>query len=1317
MGKIKTLLIPAVVVVGLWGLNHYYLTPQLESFLLTKLESYSSKNLPVTIKASSLHINLLKLSGTAKNISTTENKDLGVPAISTDEVRMHLDLLRLLSGQLMVSAVVVDGLSTEIALDPLLKSDTGPSKLPLEELFNILESVPIKRLILQDIDLKLSSEKYNLSSSIKKGHLTITNHNKSINARVNIPELDADLKKMGIFKGSISLAATLDENDLRINNATLNLGDSEISGVGSIAEFATVSEKFKSQFSIQANIDLSDLYTEFKKIAPSSKLPIISGKLVTQSDIRFNGYENPEVTGQIETKSVHVGSFVIGDANIEGKYKNKKISLADVHVSHPAGEVELKNSEFNFDEQYNFKSTLNLKNLELHDLFAAIDLKDVPVGIKLQGSAPCAGTIFPDFYLTCDDVTLSGQNLWIKNSLTDREDLFNIDRMGASGRVSINAQKVYYKAKVSLGDGLGSSEGVIDYEQGFNIKFESPSVDFKNVRNLAHLNLKGTTSIKGFTSGDSHAAIFDMNLGAKNFTFDQFYLGNISSLLKYRAGTLHFNDIQGAVNRSSYLGNLDVMLNDSVLQGEFSLPNVELADVKTILADFYLIPLEIAGTGKAQAKVYGPLDFWKLNYDLKSNFKEVMLAGEAFDKLDANLSALNGNIHFDDVLLKRGTGSVRLNGNITSEQELNMIFDGRNWRLEESPRMNALSSDVFGVLNFGAHITRTVEDPLVKVNGKISDTVIDNREIEDSILNLEITKKYLQGKFNIFNSRVLGELEWPLLPGNPLKINATATDWDFSSALALLGGTQLANEYESNLSAKVQLSSESGILRKASGSVDISRLYLKRGDLSFDNQGPLQISMENGLTSLKNFILKGPNTLLQLTGQNFTDERLAIDIKGNTDLRLLQIFTPFLEELGGNVKVSAQVRGSLLSPNISGAATGINNFLKVKGFPHPLEKLNADVTFSQNKILINSIKGQMAGGTVTGEGRVELKGPSDNPIYIRGRLENATLNVPDRVRSSGSADVLLTGQKLPYTLSGTYQANSAYIDKEFTESSGVSEVKQSRYLPRFIRESNASALILDLTVDLNKNIVVNNSLMNGQIEGRLQVKGAPENPILFGRIKTDKKAKVIFKDKVFDVQSGIIDFKDPSEINPDLYISATSHINDYDITLIAQGPSKNLSITLTSIPPLPEQDIISLIALGITSSAMEQNTQSRQQAEQVGAEIGGAVLAKPINKQLESTLGLNLSVTSDYDSTRNISVPKITLSRKLTDKMKVSGSRPVGNSESYDLKLEYILNNNITAIGSFETKGNSEDSNNSQGTRRESQSIFGLDLEFKREFK
>jgi len=725
----------------------------------------------------------------------------------------------------------------------------------------------------------------------------------------------------------------------------------------------------------------------------------------------------------------------------------------------------------------------------------------------------------------------------------------------------------------------------------------------------------------------------------------------------------------------------------------------------------------VQGLGSAKAHVDGPLNFWKLNYNLESAFKKVSIGPETFDLLNFNVSAKDGNMKTDKVSLQRGNGTLVLQGGIGSDQVMDLYADGKNWKLEESDVISKINSNILGNLNFAAELKDSVKTPQVMIKGAITDTLFEEQEIPNSNFILRFNRDSFGAQLSLFGDKVQGEFQLPFEKGRaPLAIKMKTNNWNYSSLLGLIGGANLAGEYSSSLTSSVDLRSEAGDLFKASGKVHVDALNLKRGTLSLSNNGPIEIESDAGIVRIKNFHLQGPDTNLQIRGENFTADRLNVAVNLQTDMHLLQIFTPFLDDLGGVILVSTTVSGSVAKPEILGTLNTSNAFIKLKGFPHPLERLSTEVVFSQTKVLINSIRAQIAGGTLSGDGGISINALRDIPTSIRLRMDNVTFNVPDKVRSSGNADLLLSGRWFPFTLSGTYHVHNALVEKEFTEEGGVTGIRQSFYLPKVLREGHFEPVLLDLQLILDRNIVVKNSLIDGSVSGQLQVKGPPGNPVLLGKITTEKKSRLIFKDKIFDIQNGLIEFNDPNEINPNLYISAQSRINEYDVTLLAQGPSKNPGIRLTSVPPLPEQDIISLIALGVTSSAMDQNLQSRQQAEQLGVEIGGAVLAKPISQKLESAFGLNLQITSQYDSTRNISVPKVTLSRRLSDRVKVSGSRPVRDSQSYDLKLEYLINSNWTAIGSFESRG-TEENTTLQSIQPESQSIFGLDLEFKREFK
>ena len=86
---------------------------------------------------------------------------------------------------------------------------------------------------------------------------------------------------------------------------------------------------------------------------------------------------------------------------------------------------------------------------------------------------------------------------------------------------------------------------------------------------------------------------------------------------------------------------------------------------------------------------------------------------------------------------------------------------------------------------------------------------------------------------------------------------------------------------------------------------------------------------------------------------------------------------------------------------------------------------------------------------------------------------------------------------------------------------------------------------------------------------------------------------------------------------------------------------------------------------------------------------------------------------NQYDSNRNANVSKATVSRKITNKIQASASRALGTDPSTEVKIQYFFNNNVSAIGNWEGR----EFEGTENSDRQSQSVFGLDLEFKREFR
>ncbi len=1315
------LVTPAAIILSLMALSKVMLEPRLERWLLAEIQSYSQQNLPVEIRAQKFSLSFFRPSALLSGIYIAPKPELQnlLSPITVQSVRVNLDLFALISGQVKLSALVVDSVRGEINIDPLMESKGPPSQIPMDQIFQLAEKIPLQRLFVQDINLKLTSKKLNAHVDIQSGGLLLSNMAKNITAKVDISRLNFNSAESGDLSGGVDAHLYLTRQSLRIIQLGVRLDTSEVVARGELTNFKDILIRPTGLLDLSAHVKISDIYNEIKKTRPDFKIPLLDGELNTDVEIRFNGTSDVTATAELKTKKVVVSNFQLGDAKIEGKLAQNVISFSEVEVNHPAGKATLNNSKITLDKKFDFQSNVKLDSLDLQKLFVSMDLHNIPTGTVIQGQLPCKGQILEGFYVTCENAQLSATNLWVRTENKPKASaILELDKLSAKGKVTADLEQVSYEAQVAIGESQGTSDGTIKYAEGFKINYASPNLDFKDVRNLANLKFVGALNLQGSTEGHSDAATFKMKLNAKDFTFEDFYLGNLIGDLSYLKGHLLFDNLAGAINKTQYLGHVDVDLGHDKISGELSLPTADLADVAHVFDKLYRFPFQVSGLGAAKAKFSGPFSFWKMTYNLESQFKDVSVGHEGFDVLHFNVNSDGNKIEPQKVLLQKNSSTVTMGGHITSEQDLALIVDGKGWRMEESSILSQINSSLVGLLNFSGELKGKIAAPQVIAKGAITDTSLEDQDIPNSNFAVKIDRSIFSGDVSLFGDRVQGNFQLPFSKGNaPLMVHMTTRDWNYATLLAMVGGANLASEYESSLSANIDLRSESGDFFKSSGKVQVSQFFLKRGNLSFRNRKNMEMVADNGRVSLRNFDLDGPSNSIQIKGNGFTADNLDVDVNANMELRLMQIFLPFLEDLGGPLRMSASVSGQVTKPEILGSASLNNAFIKLKGFPHPIERIQSDVVFSHTKVLINSLRANMAGGTITGDGSVVISGIRKLPTSLRLHLENVSMNVPENVKTQGNAELLLSGEWFPFVLSGNYSIHSGLVEKEFTEESeAIAGVRQSIYLPKALKENRFEPIVLDLQLNLERSLQVRNSMIDGAVTGNLQVKGPPTSPILLGRITTEKKSKLIFKDKIFEVTNGVVQFNDPNELNPDLFVTAMARVNEYDITLLAQGSAKNPNIRLTSVPPLQEQDIISLIALGVTSSTLDQNVQSKNQAEQTGFEIGAAALAKPLSKQVQSTLGLNLQFTSKFDSTRNISVPKVTVSRNLSEKLKASGSRAVGDDATYDLKLEYQLNTNFTAVGSFENRATQENTS-LQGAPRESSSIFGLDLEYKREFK
>ncbi|MFN9065704.1 MAG: translocation/assembly module TamB domain-containing protein, partial [Bdellovibrionales bacterium] len=326
------------------------------------------------------------------------------------------------------------------------------------------------------------------------------------------------------------------------------------------------------------------------------------------------------------------------------------------------------------------------------------------------------------------------------------------------------------------------------------------------------------------------------------------------------------------------------------------------------------------------------------------------------------------------------------------------------------------------------------------------------------------------------------------------------------------------------------------------------------------------------------------------------------------------------------------------------------------------------------------------------------------------------LNIPTGVKTRGDADISFTGRKFPYLLGVNYRIKSNLVEMNFGNEQNNATKRRNEYLPQNLKEQIQEPIELDLQLTLEKPLMIKNSLLDAQASGNLSVKGYPSNPILIGQLKSLKGSQLFFKDKPFQIQSANIQFSDPLKINPELYISAQTRVDIYDITLLIQGTASDPTIRLSSVPPLSDNDLTSLLALGVTSSKLAEVKSETQQDQTVNEVFAAAFQSTGLSKKVQSVTGFNVQLSNSFDTTRNISVPKFTVSRKINKRTNATVAFPVtGDQKTPEGKIQYNITDTFSINGSYETRKFDQNSTNIE--QREIPSILGVDLEFSREFK
>lgn len=1297
--------------------------PKVRSLILVKIEQESREHLPVRVLPGSIDVTFFPLGATLKHVSLIPKDEIKpfLGSASFDTIAVTVSPWQLLRGRLRLNELSISGAHIDATIPPA-KKKSGP---PLEGLFDLLSQIPINSISLNDVGARLRLIDPKMTFEIDDVDL-IAEKQRGNTLRVELNSGSVQVLSAGAgtapsLKMDFEASMIVSRGGLDVSLIKARRGDSFLTAAGDLKGDVEALDFKNASVHAKSELNLSSMGAWALKTFPKSlaKLPALKGRAVFEAKLERKNGHDPEADFTASTSGLSIGQFIVDRLSTSGTYsvsdKTPMIKLPTLEIENQAGSATAHDLVIGLGETKTASGRLITQSLQVHELLKTLGVGTIPVFLQVSADLPCSGTIAPDLAMRCQGHA-RGENLLVRGSMKAKNTIAALRSFDADGEVTIDKEKVEYTAELSMPGSKGRSAGAIGYATGFKISYEADKLALADVTNLGDLKLEGSARLKGSTEGDSDAATFAMDIDGVDLWLEDFWLGNAKGTASYKAGNLAFTNMQGyyAVSRYSGEVKLDFHKDEIAIVGR--VPFFDARDLMKVFSHRLSLPFAVVGTGQAQVRANGPLALNRLSYDLKSSLFKGSVAGETFDQAHFDVKSVGGEVKTERVVVNKGSAAITVSGQGHPDGTIKAAIAGRGLRLEDSVIVSGAGLALSGVVDFDMTMSGPVLAPASEMHGTLTKTSIGEQAMPDSNFRLKFGSKTLEGDGDFLGDVMKAAFTIPFDSSAPFALKLSSHDWNYAPLFAALAGPASKKDYEGRLSAEVDLAAATGGFWNSSGSIRIDNFLLSRGSLALRSTDPLALRLKNGHVHVDKFELAGEGNLLKVTANPQASAKVDLQLNGKLDMTLLGILTPFFEDLRGALSFAVNFRASPTSADLLGSAYVEKGYLKFFDFPHPLEEIRMDLLFNQKKILFNTVKADFGGGKISATGSMDVKGPKNYPVNVSGQFEKVTLEVPEKVRTSGSGNISFSGNWFPFLLKADYEIKEGLISKEFGgEGPDNSGIRRDQFLPELLLQERFVPVILDLGINFSKGLAIKNELIDGHVSGNLTVKGNPAKPSILGAVAIEKSSKLSVKDTVFEVQNASIQMNDPNEINPKLYITARSRVRDYDVNLLVQGNGNKPEYSFTSVPPLAEKEIISLLALGTTEQQINPVLQPNSQQQNQGPQANvGAIKNIPITKEIKEKTGFDLQFSPGFDE--KAMVNKIVISRQFTNKFGVSASQSLGNKRSTAAEARYRINDRVSGILSWQNRDDLDTVDKSVKQDKE-QNQLGLDLEYKFEFK
>ncbi len=529
------------------------------------------------------------------------------------------------------------------------------------------------------------------------------------------------------------------------------------------------------------------------------------------------------------------------------------------------------------------------------------------------------------------------------------------------------------------------------------------------------------------------------------------------------------------------------------------------------------------------------------------------------------------------------------------------------------------------------------------------------------------------------------------------------------------------------------------LLGTVTGSVAIDSYYMDR---PFD--GSLALAIEDAKVSqggLSLSLIEGPSTLRLEDGTVASDDlsfavktaagqtgvldaRLSLDRTRRVDaeLRLRETSlgviaetVPGVSHAEGRLLAGFSVKGPLRSPEVDGKVQIKEGRVVLSALPTEITNLEVEIAVDRKGLGITRGDAEWGGGTVSLRGGAPLARAAlgDFEVTITGR--GISLPLGKDARATFNSDLRLSvpagDEELP-RLAGSLDLLSSTYKRSMNVTADIGALTaRGKKTDVQSYDPDKDNLRLDVLLRARKPVVVQNDLVDATLaldpQG-LRITGTDQRFGVVGSLELPAGGRIYLRDHEFEIQNGLVRFSDPTRLRPEVDVAASTEFRRYGdrggsagvaastatttsgtpvagnwrILLHAYGSPENLKVDLTSSPPLAQDDIFLLLAVGLTRTELNQS-----RSDGVGSSVALEALGSLSGAESAVTNAVPVDefrFGSTYSSRSGRTEPTVTIGKRLSDRIRASVTTSISDASEIRSNVEYRATGNLSVEGSYD---------------------------------